>query len=78
MSRSARKTAFDRICSECAHCEMKGAHYRCTVGKDIVTGRGYATDCRTARADNGHCGPDGLRYVAAEIVADIRNPRKVA
>lgn len=75
MSRSARKTAFDRICSECAHSEQKGAFYKCMIGRDIVTGRGYATDCRTARADNGHCGPDGIRYVAAEVVTAAKTRR---
>lgn len=79
MTTRPKKLAYDRICVDCAYYESHNEFDRCTVGRDVITGRTLKADCRHARSDQGHCGPEGSRFVVAEVVTPEKaHPRRVA
>jgi len=64
-----RKLNFDRVCVECGfHSLHKSGLHMCDRPVSVVTGNPQPVQCLTARADNGHCGPDGRSYSAASAV----------
>jgi hypothetical protein len=71
-----RKANYDRACVGCAFHQTSGAFHRCGVAKDLVSGKPYVTDCRSARSVRGLCGPDGSRWSPAEVVTNVQPMRK--